>query len=212
MSRIGSSDFREGLQPCVILAAVQHLLHKLYSFSQASTESTEELSYLQRMGGFLRKHLYLWEVSHGFLWKYHSSLLTAVEDFVGGCCVLGAQREEEGMWIPASGLLVVRGMWEQSICRGLSSRPALQREAVVCRSVVLALPGCGLCFGIRCWGECLWVSDAPACLVALLGFHYCLFYCRLKTPVHCYCVSWVKYSLLVWDQSISLVWNLVSSF
>lgn len=115
------------------------------------------------------------------------SLLGRVER-AGGCCVLGAQRDENGMQI------LLWGCWGW---QGCDSRAGVHLCcSAVAPALELGVEGVGLC--------CSFVPPQPWVFTAA-SF-------AIKQKCRCaVTVSSVKYSscLLVWDQSISSVWNSV---
>lgn len=169
------------------------------------------------MGWFLWKGLYLWKVCSSFLWK-------SCEHAAQSCfsLVQPANDGGRGLWMVCVGSPKA-GKWDADLCFGAAEdeRDVTAEHLLLwcCTGRLLCITGMHLCcpavapaleLGVE---GCLWVCAAPLCPLLALAFHCCLFCHKAEMPGHCY-VSSVKYSscLLVWDQSISSVWNFVCSF
>lgn len=180
----------------------------------SSVKSTEELRSLLRTGWFLCKSLSLWKACDSFLCKYCKR---AAQSWAS--LVQPASDGARGLWMLCVGS-PKGGKWDANPCFGAAEDErdvAAKRVLLWCctdRQMCACAAQPRPCLGIGCWRHWLWVRAAPLCLLLALGFHCCLFCHKAEMPVPCYCVSSVKYSscLLVWDQSISSVWNFVCSF
>lgn len=125
-----------------------------------------------------------------------------------GWCVLGAQRRKMGckslLW----------GCWGWEGCDSKAcAAVVLHWQADVCAGVCLCCPAAALP-----WNWVLKALTVGTCCSfvppASLGFSLLPVLPWSRNASACYCVSSVKYSscLLVWDRSVSSVWNFVCSF